>query len=314
MGLTLEQNIEENIGLAHHAGFVAVVGSPNAGKSTLMNTAMRQRIASVSPWPQTTRRRQLGILTMPDTQIVFVDTPGLHRPKNGLGRAMMRIAEEVISEADVILYIADMGKPAGTDEREIAAWVRSLNRKVPILLALNKVDLVEKTGRPDRIKSFQDLLPDAEIRILSAESGDGVEELLTRLAQLLPVHPPFFPEEDITDLTERQIVEDMVHEAALLHLRDEVGHGVAVRVDEFVERGENGAHIDATLFVERESHKPVVIGKAGAMLRLIGMDARRRIEEMSGRKVYLALRVKVLPHWREQDATLRRLGFNPSER
>jgi GTP-binding protein Era len=297
-----------------HAGFVAVVGRPNAGKSTLLNTAIRQRIASVSAWPQTTRRRQLGILTMPNAQLVLVDTPGLHHPKNGLGRAMMRIAEEVVSEADAILYIADIGKPLGPEERELANWIRSLNRKVPILLALNKQDMVAQNERPSKIKAFQEILPDAEICMLSAEKGEGVPELLDRLAQALPENPAFYPDEDITDLTERQIVEDMVHEAALNHLRDEVGHGVAVRVDEFIERNEESAHIDATLFVERESHKPIVIGKGGAMLRAIGTDARRRIEEMSGRKVYLALRVKVLPHWREQDAALRRLGFTPSER
>jgi GTPase len=304
----------EPAGLTHRSGFVTVVGRPNAGKSTLLNTAIHQRIASVSPWPQTTRRRQLGILTLPEAQIVFVDTPGLHRPKNGLGRAMMRAAEEAIAEADVILYIADLGHPVDMEERDLAGWVRTLHKTTPILFALNKQDLVSPGARPDRIKAYRDLIPEGDGFLLSAETGEGVPELLQQITRRLPVSPPFFPEEDITDLTERQIVEDMIHEAALRHLRDEVGHGVAVRVEEFIERKETGAHIDATLFVERESHKPIVIGKAGTMLRTIGTDARRKIEEMSGRQIYLALRVKVLPHWRDNDASLRRLGFTPTER
>jgi GTPase len=298
----------------HRSGFVAVVGCPNVGKSTLLNKTLRQRIASVSPWPQTTRRRQLGILSTPTAQIIFMDTPGLHRPKNSLGRAMMHIAEETIAEADLILYLADLSQAPGTEERELAEWTQRENHGGPILLALNKQDLLSAEQKQDRIRAYQQLLPAAECVVLSAELGDGVPELLEAVNRHLPVGPDFFPEEEITDLSERQIAEDMVHEAALCHLRDEVGHGVAVRIDTYEERQERGAYIEATIFVERDSHKPIVIGKAGAMLKTIGTEARQRIEEMSGRRVYLQLRVKVLPHWRENDHELRRLGFSPPAR
>jgi GTPase len=298
----------------HRSGFVAVVGRPNVGKSTLLNKALRQRIASVSPWPQTTRRRQLGILSLPAAQIVFIDTPGLHRPKNNLGKAMMRIAEETIAEADLILYLADLSQNPGPEDAELAEWVRQENRGVPILLALNKQDLISSDRKQVRIQAYQRLLPSAECVILSAESGEGVPEMVLAIARQLPLGPEFFPEEEITDLSERQIAEDMVHEAALCHLRDEVGHGIAVRVDSFEERQASGAYIEATIFVERESHKPIVIGKAGSMLKIIGTEARKRIEEMSGRRIFLQLRVKVLPHWRENDHVLRRLGFTPPNR
>jgi GTPase len=303
--------VEPTSSVEHRSGFVAVVGRPNVGKSTLLNKALRQRIASVSPWPQTTRRRQLGILSQADTQIIFMDTPGLHRPKNNLGKAMMRVAEDTISEADLILYLADLSQAPGAEEKELAGWVRQQNRDVPVLLALNKEDLVSSGQKQDRIRAYQELLPSAECAILSAETGAGVPELVAAVIRHLPEGPDFFPEEEITDLTERQIAEDMVHEAALCHLRDEVGHGIAVRIDAYEERQETGAYIEATIFVERESHKPIVIGKAGAMLKIIGTEARQRIEEMSGRRVFLQLRVKVLPHWRENDQALRRFGFTP---
>jgi GTPase len=297
----------------HRSGFVAVVGRPNVGKSTLVNCVLRQRIASVSPWPQTTRRRQLGILTLPEAQIVLMDTPGLHHPRSALGRSMMRVAEETLGEADLILYLTDLSKPPDAEEGELADWVRRVSHAAPVLLALNKQDRVANGQKQDRIDSYRRLIPEAAYCVLSAENGDGVPELLASIAQALPVGPAYFPEEDITDLTERQMAEDIVHEAALRNLRDEVGHGVAVRIDSFSERKENGAHIDATLFVERESHKPIVIGRGGSMLKTIGTAARLRLEEMRGGKVFLQLRVKVLPRWRESEQVLRRLGFRPPE-
>jgi GTP-binding protein Era len=292
---------------------VAVVGRPNVGKSTLLNAALKQRIASVSPWPQTTRKRQLGILTTPEAQIVFMDTPGLHQPKNKLGKAMLRIAEETIQEADVILFMADLAEPPGEEDRTLAAWTLKASAHAPMILALNKQDSVASGVRESRVAEYRAMLPRATPFMVSAERGEGLRELFAELVAWLPEGPDLYPEEEITDLTERDLAADLIHEAALRHLRDEVPHGVAVRVDEYEERAETGARIAATLFVERESHKPIVIGKGGAMLKTIGSDARLRIEEMSGRKIYLELRVKVLPHWRNNEHALRRLGFQPPE-
>jgi GTPase len=298
---------------AHRSGFVAVIGPANAGKSALLNAILRQKVAGVSPWPQTTRRRQLGILTLPEAQIIFMDTPGLHQPRNRLGRAMHAVAGETLARADVILYLADLERAATAEDRTLAAWVAEQSRGKTILLALTKADAVGESGRAQKISDWQSLFPGAEGLLISAFRGDGLADLLQRLAALLPEGPVLYPEEDITDLSEREIAADLVHEAALRHLRAEVPHGIAVRIDDYQERGTTGAFIEATLYVERESHKAIVIGRNGAMLRTIGADARRQIEAMNGRKVFLEIRVKTLPGWRDREPSLRRLGFLPAE-
>jgi GTP-binding protein Era len=301
-------------GPIHRSGFVAVVGRPNVGKSTLLNALLGQKIAGVSPWPQTTRRRQMGILTLPAAQIIFLDTPGWHAPKNALGRAMVRASETTIRDADVVLFLADLTRPVSDEDRGLADWLRKKKTEPPVILALNKSDAVSPPAREELAAAYRSLLPDAECLVISAEQGLGLAELVENLAARLPEGPILYPEEEITDLSEREIAADLIREAALRNLRAEVPHGVAVRVDQFRERGEAGAFVEATLFVEKESHKAIVIGKNGAMLKRIGTEARRKIEEMGGRKLYLQLRVKVLPGWRNRENALRRLGYVPKEK
>jgi GTP-binding protein Era len=301
-------------GSSHRSGFVAVVGRPNVGKSTLLNALLGQKVAGVSPWPQTTRRRQMGILTLPAAQILFLDTPGWHEPQNHLDEAMIRASADSISEADVVLFVADLTEPATGEDRELAEWVRKNKSKAPAVLALNKADAVPAEVREAREAEFGALLPAAERRVISARQGEGLPALLEAVIARLPEGPILYPEEEITDFSEREITADLIREAALRNLRAEVPHGVAVRVDQYKERGEEGAYIEGTLFVERESHKAIVIGKGGIMLKKIGSDARRKIEEMSGRKVYLELRVKVLPGWRNRRDALLRLGYVTKEK
>lgn len=292
-----------------HSGYVAVAGRPNVGKSTLINAFLGQKIAAVSPRPQTTRRIQLAILTLDHAQVVFMDSPGLHKPRHKLGEFMNQEAAGSLDDADVILFLVDASQTPVDEDRLLAEAIAGLKHPVPVLIGLNKVDLLPPEELPARQVAYQALLPGAPACSLSAATGAGRDELLRALIERLPAGGLLYDPDQITDLYEREIAADLIREAALLHLRDEVPHGVAVRIDEFTERGETGAFIGATLFVERESQKPILIGQGGAMLKKIGSSARQEIEHMSGRKVYLELRVKVNRNWRDNPQELRRLGY-----
>jgi GTP-binding protein Era len=298
----------------YRSGFVAVVGRPNVGKSTLLNALLGQKLAGVSPRPQTTRRRQMGILTLPAAQVMFLDTPGWQEPKNGLGRAMIHTSTESIAEADVILFVTDLTQPVSAEDRDLASRLQKKAVKAPVILTFNKMDAVPAELREIRAAEYRGLFPQAEGCLISAQQSEGLQSLLEKVIARLPEGPPLFPQEELTDLSEREIASDLIREAALRNLRAEVPHGMAVRIDQYRERGEEGAYLQATLFVEKESHKPIVIGKGGAMLKKIGTDARRGIEEMSGRRLYLDLRVKVLPGWRNRPDALRRLGYVPKDK
>ena len=291
------------------SGFIAILGKPNVGKSTLVNTLLGQKIAAVSPRPQTTRRRQLGILTTTDAQLVFVDTPGVHTPRHKLGQFFNQEAEEALAGVDIILFLVDASSEPDEDDQRIASLVGMLRHRPDLVLGLNKLDLLSAETLEKRRAAYQALVPEAPALVFSATSRLGLEDLIAALTARLPVRPPEFPEEQLTDLYEREIATELIREAALIFLRDEVPHAMAVRLDEFTERGEEGAFISATLFVERDSQKGIVIGEGGAMLKKIGSAARKEIEAMSGRKVFLELRVKLSKNWRDDEDALRRFGY-----
>jgi GTP-binding protein Era len=298
---------------ASRSGFVAVMGRPNVGKSTLINALLGQKVAAVSPRPQTTRKRQMGILTLDEpgrvAQVVFVDTPGLHRPRHKLGELMNQEAAQTLEESDLILFVVDASLPPNEEDRLLFELLAGLKRPAPMILALNKLDAVEATVFETHSEAFRQGAPTATAIPISATRGDHLADLLEAVLERLPEGPPFFPEDQLTDLYEREIAADLIREAALILLREEVPHGIAVRIDQYAERGEEGVYIEATLFVERETHKPIVIGKEGQMLKKIGIAARQEIEGMSGRKVYLMLKVKVRKNWRDDEKTLKSFGY-----
>lgn len=288
------------------SGFVAIVGRPNVGKSTLVNTLLGQKIAAVSPRPQTTRRQQLGILTTDTSQIIFTDTPGIHQAKHKLGNFMNEEAILALEDSDVILFLVDGSVAPDPEDILLAEILRDINRSVPTILVINKIDRIGNNAFADQ---YQALVPSAALLEISALQGTGVEELLKNIESELTEHPPFYPPDQVTDLYEREIAADLIREAALNILRDEVPHSIAVRIDEFTERENDVAYIEATLFVERDSQKGIVIGSGGVMIKQLGTEARKSIEDMSGRKVYLRLRVKVRKNWRNDLKSLKLFGF-----
>lgn len=287
------------------------MGRPNVGKSTLVNLLLGQKVAAVSPRPQTTRKHQLGILTLEHAQIVFVDTPGIHKPRHKLGEHMNAEAQDALENCELVLFLVDANQPPTDEDRLLASRIVSMKLAGKTILVLNKIDLLPINSQEilqTKCKTiYQSLLPQVEGCSISATRGDNLDLLMAIILNRLPEGEPLYPEEQVTDLYERDIAGELIREAALLLLRDEIPHGIAVSVDEFTERGEKGAYIYATVIVERESHKSIVIGKGGSMLKKIGSTARKEIEVMSGRKVFLELRVKVRKNWREDERSVKQL-------
>jgi GTPase len=292
------------------SAFIAILGRPNVGKSTLMNALLRQKIAAVSPKPQTTRKRQLGIYTTDTAQLVFVDTPGIHNPRHKLGTFLNQEAEESLQGVDVILWLVDGSMRPTEEDKLIAALLARTPRRTPLVLAANKMDLVSAEALARNLEAYQEALKrEAQVVSISATQSRNLDQLQELLISLAPIRPPEYDEEQVTDSYERDIAADLIREACLLRLRDEVPHGVGVRIDEFAERENGMLYIAATVFVERESQKGIVIGEGGKMLKQIGSSARKEIEDMGGRPVFLELRVKVLKDWRNNEEALRRLGY-----
>ena len=293
----------------HRSGFIAIVGRPNVGKSTLLNALLGQKVAAVSPRPQTTRRRQLGILSIEDAQLIFVDTPGIHHARHKLGEFLNYEAEEALAGVDVILWLVDSSDEPTEDDIRIADLLNKLPLRTHRLLVLNKIDTLGPDEESARVETFSKMLNHAETMKVSATKKLGLDELREKLISMLPERPPDYPEEQVTDSYERDIAADLLREACLIQLRDEVPHSLAVRIDEFKERENGMAYIAATIFVERESQKGIVIGEGGKMLKSIGSAARKEIEEMGGRKVFLEVRVKVSKDWRDNQNMLNQFGY-----
>jgi GTP-binding protein Era len=291
------------------SGFVAVMGRPNVGKSTLINALLGIKIAAVSPWPQTTRKRQMGILTLDHAQIIFIDTPGLHRPLHKLGQRMNREAEDVLEESDIGLIVMDSSTLPGDDDLLLADIILKATHSKPLLMVLNKIDLVDTEDIQRTETAFNSLIHSLSLISVSATRGDNLQKLIQLLVSILPPGVPFFPEDQLTDLFERDYAADLIREAALLNLRAEVPHSLAIRIDEYKERENHILYISATIFVERDSQKGIVIGQGGTTLKKIGIAARTEIEDQLGQKVFLQLKVKVRKNWRNDEETLRLFGY-----
>ena len=300
------------------SGFISIIGRPNVGKSTLVNALLGQKIAAVSPKLQTTRKCQLGILTTDSAQLIFVDTPGLHSPRHKLGTYLNQEAEKSLEGVDVVLWLVDISVKPTDEDKQIASLLSHIPRRTPLVLAANKMDLVPAETLESRLEAYQASLKnartdsnrnDARVITISAAQNQNLDELLELLISLCPYRQPEYDEEQVTDSYERDIAADLIREACLNHLREEVPHGVGVRVDEFTERENGVLYIAATIFVERNSQKGILIGEGGSMMKAIGSSARKEIEEMGGRKVFLELRAKVLKDWRNDESAMQRLGY-----
>jgi len=292
------------------AGFASIIGRPNVGKSTLMNRIIGQKIAITSNKPQTTRNRIQTVYTSDEGQIVFLDTPGIHKSKNKLGDYMVKVATTTLTEVDVVLWLVEPTTYIGAGEQHIVEQLKKC--KTPVILVINKVDTVKKEEILAVIDTYRKELDFVEIVPVSARKGDNVDTLISCIMKYLPYGMPFYDEDTITDQPERQIVAELIREKALRSLSDEIPHGVAVAIDS-MKFEKKVCKIDATIVCERDSHKGIIIGKQGAMLKKIGSLARPEIEDMLEMKVFLQLWVKVKKDWRDSDFLLKNFGYNPKD-
>ena len=294
------------------SGFVTLIGRPNVGKSTLMNHLIGQKIAITSNKPQTTRNRIQTVYTDEKGQIIFIDTPGIHKAKNKLGEYMVAVAERTLREVDLILWLVEPGTFIGAGERHIAEQLKQV--KTPVILVINKIDTVSKAEILKYIDAYKDILPFQEIVPVSALKGENTDELLSVMFDYLEEGPQYYDADTITDQPERQIVAEMIREKALRSLQDEIPHGIAVAIDQMKERTKgNIIDIDATIVCERDSHKGIIIGKQGAMLKKIGSQARHDMENLLDCKVNLKLWVKVKKGWRDSDFLIKNFGYRNTD-
>ena len=291
----------------HRSGYVAVVGKPNVGKSTLVNALVGHKVAIVSPKPQTTRRRIMGILTREDAQIIFVDTPGIHDPKHALNKYMMHEVENALSDCDAILFVVDVSTPPDESDQRVAQRIRKMPQ--PKIMALNKADLIDPLNVVEYTRLYHELFGSEDSMLTSGVDVrvENLNELTAMLVAQLPEGPEFYPPEQYTDQPEKILAAELIREQALHFLEQEVPHAVAVSVDEYALRPNNTTYISATIYIERDSQKGILIGRGGQMLKRIGMESRREIERILGNKVYLELWVKVREAWRRDEGAVSEL-------
>lgn len=291
------------------SGFVSIIGEPNVGKSTLLNCFLNQKIAIVTNKPQTTRGKITGILTGGDFQIVFIDTPGIHSPKHKLGRHMVKMAESAMNDMDCILFLVTPDAKISESNSMIAERLKTV--KTPVILVINKVDSVSKASVLGVIEAYRETLPFAAIVPVSALNAENTNVLLDEIKMIMPEGPKYFPGDQLTDQPERHIASEMIRESALLLLQDEIPHGIAVVIENYAFReNQEICDIDAVIVCERETHKAIIIGKGGSMLKEIGIRSRRNIERMAGAQVNLHLFVKVKKGWRDSDFLIKSFGFD----
>lgn len=292
-----------------HTGYAVMIGRPNVGKSTLMNHLVGQKIAITSSRPQTTRDRIETVYTDENGQVIFLDTPGfLRKTRNRLGEYMLDVSLGTLGDADVVLWLIDPSSYIGEGDRQIGEAVRKV--KTPVILVINKIDTIEKVKLLGIIDTWKDLMEFDEIVPVSALKGTGLDDLKATIFRYLPEGPLYYAEDTLTDQSMRQIAGEIIREKALRLLNEEVPHGIAVDIEAYRERGDGLTEIEASVICEKDSHKGIIIGKGGAMLKRIGSAARRELEDMTGGKVYLKLFVKVRRDWRDDGSMLRMLGYS----
>lgn len=291
------------------SGFVSVIGRPNVGKSTLTNSLIGEKLSIISSKPQTTRNTIKAIINTSDSQIIVIDTPGIHKPKNKLGEYMVRIAEGTLNEVDIVLFIVEAtDKEPGAGDIYIAEQLKAV--KTPVILIINKIDLIRKEELLETIRNFSQLADFTAVVPISAATGEGTDIVVDEIKKLLPEGPRYFPYDIITDQAERMLAAELIREKILELVSEEVPHGTGVEIITFREReGRDLIDIEANIYCERESHKGIIIGKQGAMLKKIGSLARFEMENLLGVKVFLKLWVKVKPDWRNSSSMLKTLGY-----
>ena len=301
--------MEESQETEFRSGFVALIGKPNVGKSTLLNRLLGQPIAGISAKPQTTRRRQLGILTTKEYQIVFVDTPGLTDAKDKLAKSINAEVQFALNDSDLLLLLVDASNPADPMDEKLLDAIQASRTQPPVLVVFNKADRLNRTSFAQLSALYREKLPNARTLQISALDGTGVKTMLHEIVEMLPRGPQYFPEEQITEDYERDIAAEMIRAVCMDMLTDEIPYSIVTQVESYKERENGTLYIDATIYVERESQKPIVIGRKGQMIREIGNKAREELEREKKKKVFLELVVKVQKDWKNDQAFLKQIGL-----
>lgn len=292
---------------AFHSGFIALVGRPNVGKSTLMNAVLGEKISIVSRHAQTTRNKITGVWNGENCQAVFLDTPGMHKPRSKLGEAIRQATMDALSEVDIIVFICSCVDPMGAGDRYILSLLK--DKKVPVILVLNKIDLITREELMKKVVQYSKMYDFSDIVPVSAQQSENLDTFLSVVQKYLPEGPKYFPDDMVTDQPERNIVQEIVREKLITRTRDEIPHAIGVFTEEFSERENGKVYIRCTIYVERESQKRIVIGKNGSVLKEAGKEAREEIQRLIGAPVFLDLWVKVSRDWTNKDYILRELGY-----